>query len=136
MTAYAKCVFAACVTSSPAAVKLYSLHWTLTGMYSLNTTWYGLATHQAVGTVMTHWTAKLQQQTANRSLCNTLGCVQLNYTCSFLQVLCADGVLASSEPCVPHRKALSPQDFYSVYLSKHNVAVLDNLHNKYLMLYV
>ena len=34
MTAYAKYVFAACVTSSLAAVKLY---WTLTAMYSLNT---------------------------------------------------------------------------------------------------
>ena len=30
-------VFAACVTSYLVAVKLYSLHWILTGIYSLNT---------------------------------------------------------------------------------------------------
>ena len=36
-TAYADYVFAVCVTSPVAIVKLYYLHWTLTGMYSLNT---------------------------------------------------------------------------------------------------
>ena len=35
--AYAECVFASCVTSYPAVGKLNSVHWALTGMYSLNT---------------------------------------------------------------------------------------------------
>jgi hypothetical protein len=44
----------------------------------------------ATGTIMKDYSSELEQQTTNRSLYNTLGCVDLNHTCSFLQVLCRD----------------------------------------------
>jgi hypothetical protein len=50
--------------------------------------------------------------------------MELNHTCSFLQLLGAyDEWIGFRALSVPQRKALSPQDFYSVYLSKHNVTV-------------
>ena len=50
--AFAEYVIAACITLL-AVVKFYNLHWELTGMYSLNKRWHGLATYQAAGTIMT-----------------------------------------------------------------------------------
>ena len=124
------CVLAAPrVTSSLAVVnwqemearKVYNLHRALTGMYSLTTRWHGLPI-KLLEPSLNIGISEPDQQTSNRRLLNTPGCVELDHTRSFLRVLCADNQwIGFRALIVPGKKPMSPQDFYNGYLSKHNV---------------
>lgn len=102
-------------------VKVYNLHRALTGMYSLTTRWHGLPIKLLEPSLRTG-TYDLDQQTRNRRLLNTPGCVELDHTHSLLQVLCADNRwIGFRAIIVPGKKPMSPQDFYNGYLSKRSV---------------
>jgi len=103
------------------ARKVYNLHRALTGMYSLTTRWHGLPI-KLLEPSLHIGISELEQQTSNRRLLNTPGCVELDHTRSFLRVLCADNQwIGFRALIVPGKKPMSPQDFYNGYLSKHNV---------------
>lgn len=103
------------------AVKVYNLHRALTGKYLLTTTWHGLHI-KLLEPSLENGTSERKQWTNNSRLLNMPGCVDLDQTGTFLQVMCADNQwIGFRATGVPGKKPMSPRDFYNGYISKRNI---------------